>query len=304
MEHVKQKKKKSIKKYIPLYIMISVPLIWYFVFCYIPMGGIIIAFKNYSLWLGIWDSPWVGFDHFKRFLSDEWFYMVLKNNLVLGGLNLLFNFTAPIILALLINEIRSQKFKRLTQSISYLPYFVSTVALVNIVLIMTSREGIVNSMITFFGSDPILFAAEPGWFRPMYIITLMWRGVGWGSIIYLATIAGISPELYDAAEIDGAGRLRKIWNVTIPGMLPVISIMLILAIPGILGADFETVLLMQQPITYSTSDVIPTYVFRRGFLGGSFSYGTAMGLSLSLVGIILILITNKISNKLSGNGIW
>lgn len=288
-----------------LYVMISIPILWYIIFCYLPMAGIVIAFKDYNMYQGVVASPWVAFKHFQRFLTDSYFWQVFKNTFTLGFFNTLICFPAPIILALIFNEIRDGKFKRVSQTVSYLPHFVSTVALVNILVVMLSPStGIVNAMLRTFGVDPVNFLVEPQWFRPLYILLNLWRESGWGTIIYLAAMTNIDPELYKVADIDGAGRLRKIWNITIPAIMPTIAIMLMLALPGIIGSDFETVLLLQQPITYSTSDVIGTFVYRRGLIDSQFDFATAIGLVFSTFSMVIIYISNKLGRKIGGISLW
>jgi putative aldouronate transport system permease protein len=295
----------NLKRSYALYAMMLLPLLWYVVFCYVPMSGIVIAFKKYSLFRGFIDSPWIGFANFKKFLTDPYFWQVFLNTVRIGFFNLLINFPAPIVLALLLNEAGNRIFKRSIQTIFYLPHFISVVALTNIMILMLSPSmGVVNELIKTLGGKTVNFIIEPNWFVPIYIVTMFWREAGWGTIIYLAAMSGIDPELYNAAEIDGAGRVRKIWNITLPSILPVIGIMFILATPSILGADFETVLLLQQPVTYQTSDVIQTYIYRRGLLNGEFDFATAIGVMFSLIGVIIILATNYLSKKYAEVSVW
>ena len=295
----------NIKRARLLYVLIAFPIIWYITFCYLPMFGIVIAFKDYSLYRGVAASPWVGFLHFKKFLFDSYFWQVFKNTFLLGFFNTLINFPAPIILALLFNEIRGGTFKKVIQTVSYLPHFVSTVALVNIIIIMLSPStGIINNIIKSVGIEPVNFIVEKDWFRPIYILMYMWKETGWGTIIYLAAMANIDPELYHVADIDGAGRLRRIWNVTLPSIMPTITILLMLSLPGILGSDFETVLLLQQPITYETSDVIGTYVYRRGLIDSQFDFATAIGLVFSVCSMVIIYISNTFGRKFGGISLW
>jgi putative aldouronate transport system permease protein len=288
-----------------LYLLLLFPIAWYIVFCYTPMYWILISFKDYSLFGGMAKSPWVGFKHFVKFLNDQRFWHVFGNTVKLGSLNLLFNFPVPILLALLFNEMRMGIFKRVTQTISYLPHFVSTVAVVSIALTMLSPStGIVNAMIRKLGGAPISFFTEKGWFRPIYIVLMMWKETGWGCIIYLAAMAGINSELYDAADIDGAGRLRKIWSVTLPSILPTIVIILMIAVPGLLVSDFETVLLIQTPVTYDTADVMGTYIYRTGLIDGRFDYAAAIGLFFAILSMCLIYTSNRLGRKFGGISIW
>ncbi len=316
-ENKKPKKKFSVNflRSLPLYAMIAIPFVWYIVFCYIPMGGLIIAFEDYNPYIGF-GSPWLTdlygntdvFGHFKEFLNDQYFWQVFVNTLRMGFFNTLVCFPAPIILALMFNEMQNGKYKKLTQSVSYLPYFVSTVALVNILIVMLSySEGVLNNLREVLGLERINYIAEPDAFVPIYVIMNLWRSVGWGTIIYIASMANVNTELYEAAEIDGAGRFTKIWHITLPAIMPTIMIQLILAMPGILGVDFEAVLLLQRDQNLSVSDTVSTYIYRRG-LGSSsgsarYDYGTAIGLFNSIINLFLVLLTNWISKKTSDIGI-
>ncbi|MGN1100423.1 MAG: ABC transporter permease [Christensenellales bacterium] len=304
------------KRALPLYLMLAVPLLWYVIFCYIPMSGLIIAFEDYNVFVGF-GSPWLTdaegnidiFGHFREFLSDPYFWQVFYNTFRLGFWNTLVCFPAPIILALMFNELAAGKFKKVTQTLSYLPYFVSTVALVSIIFTMLSyRDGIVNNIIVAFGGNRINFISEPSWFVPIYVILNLWRSVGWGTIIYIAAMANINQTLYEAASLDGAGRFRKIWNITLPSIKPTVIVMFILAVPGILGADFEAVLLLQLDQNLQVSDIVSTYVYRRSIGSSSglprYDYSTAIGLFFSVISLILIVISNKIANKTADVGLY
>ena len=296
--------------------MLAVPLLWYVIFCYIPMSGLIIAFEDYNVFVGF-GSPWLTdatgnidiFGHFREFLSDPYFWQVFYNTFRLGFWNTLVCFPAPIILALMFNELAAGKFKKVTQTLSYLPYFVSTVALVSIIFTMLSyRDGIINNIIVAFGGSRINFISEPSWFVPIYVILNLWRSVGWGTIIYIAAMANINQTLYEAASLDGAGRFRKIWNITLPSIKPTVIVMFILAVPGILGADFEAVLLLQLDQNLQVSDIVSTYVYRRSIGSSSglprYDYSTAIGLFFSVISLILIVISNKIANKTADVGLY
>ncbi len=300
--------KRDLKWGIPLYLMLLLPVAYYIIFCYMPMAGLVIAFKDYSLWKGMFESPWssnFGFEHFINFLKDEYFWKVFRNTFYIGFSNTLVNFSAPIILALFINELKDGIFKKSTQTISYLPYFVSTVAIVGIITAMLSPStGIINNTIKALGFAPVNFILESKYFIPIYVLTNMWKGLGWGTIIYLASMSNVNTELYEAADIEGAGRFEKMWYITLPAIRPTIAILLILSMPGILGADFETILLLQREATFDISDVIATYGYRRGLLGSEFDFGTALGLFFSLINIALIMFSNKISKKLADTSIW
>jgi len=302
---MRNKKRVLLKRAIPLYFMLLIPLAWIAVFQYIPIGGNVIAFKNYNVFRGIWSSDWVGLAHFRSFLTDEYFWQVLKNTVRLGAYNLIFNFPAPIILALLINEVRSKKYKKLVQTVSYMPYFISMVALASIMIALLSPSvGIVNKIMASIGFEKINFYALPKYFPAIYILLIMWQSLGWGTIVYLAAMAGVDTQMYDAAAIDGAGRLRVMRSITLPSILPVISIMFILSTPGILDANFDVVLLLQLPTNFSVSDVVPSYVYRRGIGNQIFDYSTAVSLAFSVVKLVVILGVNRIATKLSGSGLW
>lgn len=307
--------KRLIKRGIPLYLMILAPVIWYVIFCYVPMYGLTIAFKKYNVYIG-YSSPWLTdaygnfnlFGHFKEFLKDPYFWQVMKNTFVLGFFNTLVCFPAPIILALAFNELRSAKFKKIMQTLSYLPYFVSTVAIVGIITTMISLEGVINNVINALGGDSINFIAEKGWFVPIYVIMNLWRSIGWGTIIYIASMASIDTALYEAAELDGAGRFTKIWHVTLPFIKPTIIVQLILAIPGIVSADFEAVLLLQRDQNLAVSDIVSTYIYRRG--PGSVSgiarydYSTAIGLVFSIFSLFIVMLANWIARKASETSLF
>lgn len=293
--------KKRLIRGLPLYIMLSIPLAWYVLFCYVPMVGIAIAFKDYNIYTGLLKSSWASpniFKHFISFLSDDYFWKVFINTLRAGFFNTLICFPAPIILALMFNELRLGKFKKTMQTVSYMPYFVSTVAIVNIVIIMLSQtDGVINNLLQMSGLDRISFLVQPGWFVPIYVTINLWRSVGWGTIIYIAAMSNINSELYEAAGIEGAGRFRKIWHITLPAIRYTIVILLILAMPSIISADFETILLLQQPQTLNVSDVIPTYIFRRGLIDTRYDFAAAVGLFSAIINMALIIFANKISKK-------
>lgn len=303
--------RQRMKRGIPLYIMFAIPAVWYILFRYLPMIGISFAFMDFKP-NKLFSSNWVGMKHFAELMHDADYWRVFVNTLTLGGLNLLINFPLPIVLAVMLNEIRSKWFRRTAQTISYLPHFVSVVALANVLFLMLdTRDGIVNRIIVSLTGEPIYFKIEAGWFRQLYIIFWAWKEMGWGTIIYLAAMASIDPQLYEAAKIDGASRMRRIWSITLPSIMPVIGIMLILNTPSIINADFETVLLFQNIDNISTADVVATYIFRMTIKGigneavrPQYSYATAVGLFSSLLSLILVVISNYTSKKLGGESVW
>ena len=303
--------RQRIKRGIPLYIMFAIPAVWYILFRYLPMIGISFAFMDFKP-NKLFSSDWVGLQHFADLMHDADYWRVFVNTLALGGLNLLVNFPLPIVFAIMLNEIRVKWFRRTAQTISYLPHFVSVVALANVLFLMLdTRDGIVNRIIVSFTGEPVYFKIESEWFRPLYIIFWAWKEMGWGTIIYLAAMASIDPQLYDAAKIDGASRMRRIWSITLPSIIPVIGIMLILNTPSIINADFETVLLFQNIDNISTADVVATYIFRMTIKGigneavrPQYSYATAVGLFSSLLSLVLVVISNYTSKKLGGVSVW
>ncbi len=297
-----------------LYLMLLPALIYYILFCYGPMYGAIIAFKDYSPVLGILKSPWTaefGMKHFISFFTGPYFFRLLKNTLTIGLSTLIFGFPAPIILALLINELKNKHFVKITQTITYLPHFVSLVVVCGMISKFTIDTGFINTLLhTLTGGawTPVSMLNEPKYFVPIYVISDIWQEVGWGSIIYLSALAGIDQELYEAAVIDGAGRWRQTLHVTIPGILPMVVIMLILRIGSVLGVGYEKIILLYNSATYKTADVISTFVYRRGIAaeggGNQWSFSTAVGLFNSVVNFILIVCANRISRKLTDTSLW
>ena len=295
---------KLIKRSKYLYLIFLLPFIYYVVFHYAPMYGVIVAFKNYNIVRGIWNSPWVGLKHFAKFIVDPYFWKVVRNTFLMSFYNILWGFPVPIILAVLLNEVAHGKYKRVLQSVSYLPHFISTVVLCGMLVNLLSTDGLLNQLISNLGGKPIQFLMHPEYFRTIYVSSSIWQSAGWTSIIYLAALTGIDPQVLDAATIDGANRLQRIRHVTIPAILPTISTMLIMNLGKMMNLGYEKVLLLYNGSTYETADIISTYVYRRGILGNSFSYATAVGLFQSVVGIVLLVMANKVSKKLSETSLW
>jgi putative aldouronate transport system permease protein len=287
--------------------MVAPVVLFYLIFKYIPMYGSIIAFKQYSVSSGIWASKWVGFAHFQEFFDSYYFWRLLRNTLIISFYQLLFGFPAPILLAILLNEVRSKTYKKLVQTASYLPHFVSLVVICGMIIDFTSRDGIINTIIQFFGGQSSSLLGDASNFRTIYTSTQVWQEIGWGSIIYLAALSGINPELYEAAKVDGAGRFRQIWSITLPGLIPIIMILLILRIGHIMDVGFEKIILLYNPNTYETADVISTFVYRKG-LGeanpSAYSFTTAVGLFQSVINFILLVSANGLSRRYSGNNLW
>lgn len=301
----KRKKIKYVKTVLSLYALLAPAMILLFIFHYIPMYGILIAFKNFSPYKGILGSDWVGLKHVIYFLKDEKFWEVMKNTLILNFYDIIFGFTAPIIFALLANEIMNKYFKRIIQTISYLPHFLSWIVVSGIFYqLLSPTTGMVNSLLGLFGIEPIFFMTEASIFRGIIVFADIWKGVGWSAILYFSVISGIDLELYDAAMIDGAGRFKQAIYITLPGMIPMITLLFLLRLASIFGIGFERIFLLQNPLVYKVSDVISTYTYRLGLEQAEYSLTTAIGVTQSILGFILLMSANKISKKLAGIGLY
>lgn len=312
-EHISHNKTNNTKKILrklylqkDLQIMALAGALWMIIFNYIPMGGLIIAFKDYNIVKPISDAPWVGLKHFIEFVNDDNFLNVLKNTLGISLLKLIIGFPLPIVFALLLNELTSLKFKKAVQTVSYLPHFLSWVILGGILINWLSDVGLINNLLIKFGilKEPVAFLGEPQYFWWIAVISDVWKELGWSAIIYLAAIAGVDPEMYEAAIIDGASRLQKIWYITLPAIKSTITILFILAISGIFNSNFDQILVLRNPLNASTSDVIDIYVYRMGIQNANYSYATAAGLLKSIVSLILLLIANKISERLNETSLF
>lgn len=287
-----------------LYVFLLPTTLLVLVFCYLPYYGISLAFKSYNGLTPILESPWVGLKYFKMVFADPMIPRAFMNTVILGVLSLVFCFPAPILLALCFNELKDGRFKKASQTISYLPYFISTVIVVGMMKEFLSIDGVMNSMLRVFNVKAINFMSSSVSFRGIYIISEVWQGVGWGSILYLAAIAAVSEEIYEASIIDGATRMQRIRFITIPSILPTISIQFILAVGGLLGASFEKIVLMYNPATYATSDVLATYIYRNGLQNANYSYGIAVGVLNSVISFALVYAANRTMKKLSGYSFW
>jgi len=287
-----------------LYSLAILPLAFFLIFRYLPMLGNVIAFRRYQPGGNLFGETWVGLRYFELFWNDPTFWRVFTNTLIIGGLTLLLCFPAPIILALLLNEVRTRWMKRTVQTISYMPHFLSIVVVAGIVLDMVAVDGVVNQALRAVGHDAIAFIQEPGWFRTIYVSSEMWQTVGWGTILYLAALTTIDQDLYEAARVDGANRWRQTWHVTLPGIRPTMVTLLILNIGTFMAVGFEKILLLYNPLTYPTADVISTYLYRVGVTGGSFSYAAAIGLFEAVIGLTLVLSANAISRRTVGASLW
>ncbi|RXZ79549.1 sugar ABC transporter permease [Paenibacillaceae bacterium] len=287
-----------------LYLLVSPVLIYYIVFHYVPIYGASIAFKDFVPSKGIWGSGWVGLDHFREFFSGYYFWRILKNTLVISLTSLLFGFPAPIILALLINEVKTRFFSRFVQTVTYMPHFISLVVVCGLVIDFTRDTGIINTIIAFFGGEKVTMLNNPGYFVPVYVTSEIWQEIGWGSIIYLAAMGSIDPQQYEAATIDGAGRWKQTIHVTIPGIASTIIILLILKIGGILSVGYEKIILLYNPAIYESADVISTYVYRKGLQEFAWSFSSAVGLFNSTINFMLLIGANWISKKVNQSGLW
>ena len=289
----------------PMIYLMALPVIaFYVVFHYVPMYGITMAFQNYSIRLGTMGSEWVGLTHFVDFFESYYFETLLTNTLLISLYDLLFGFPAPLILALLINELGGTKFKKVVQTISYIPHFISVVIICGIINLFTSSTGLFNDIVAFLGGERSDMLARPELFRTIYTASGVWQGVGFGSIIYLAALSGVDPGLYDAARMDGAGRFRQTLHITLPGIMPTVTILLILRVGSLLSVGYEKIILLYNPITYSTADVISSFVYRKGVLDANYSYSTAIGLFNSIINFLLLVAANYASRKVSETSLW
>ncbi|QNK59319.1 sugar ABC transporter permease [Paenibacillus sp. PAMC21692] len=287
-----------------IYFMVLPVVAYYVIFHYIPIYGIQIAFRDYSPSTGFLNSPFVGFKHFISFFDSYYFWRLIKNTLMINLYELIFGFPMPIIFALLLNEIRRSWFKRTVQTISYLPHFISVVIIAGMITDFVARDGLINQFITMLGGEAIPFLQKAEWFRTIYVGSGIWQGLGWSTIIYLAAISNIDPTLYEASTVDGAGRWRQVLHITIPGILPICIIMLILQIGYMMSVGHEKIILLYNPLTYETADVISTYVFRKGILEASYSFSTAISLFNSVINFALLIIANNISRRVSDTSLW
>lgn len=296
---------KDWKRYKWLYICFALPLVLYYVvFKYIPLYGLQIAFRDYKVTRGMWDSAFVGFQHFFEFFDSIYFGRLIANTLKISIFELLIGFPVPIIFALLLNEINNKLFKKSIQTITYLPHFISTVVICGLLVNFCAADGLINTIIQFFGGEPSDLLMNKDYFRTIYIGSGIWAGFGWGSILYFSALAGVDQAQYEAAYIDGAKRFQRMIHVTLPGIMPTVVIQLILKIGGLMGVGSEKILLLYSPLTYETADVISTYVYRKGLIDFDFSYSTAVGLFNSIINITLLILANQLSKRVSETSLW
>ena len=304
-KRLKGEKWRRAKRYWMLYVIMLFPMVQMFIFKYIPIYGITLAFKDFKINLGFFRSPWNNFAHFKRIFASVYFGRILRNTIIISFYRVIFGFPAPIILALLINEVTAMGYKRVVQTISYLPHFMSWVVLASILVeILSPTRGLIGWIWALFGKEAPLILTSLTAFRPMLIISGIWQGVGWGTIVYLAALTGIDPQLYESAAVDGANRFRMAIHITLPSLVPVMTVLFILRLGGILNAGFDQIFNLYNPLVYEVADILDTYIYRVGLFGRRYGFGTAVGLFKSAIGVALIIGTNTIIRRFSEYGIW
>lgn len=295
----------KIKQNYELYLFILPVVLVYAIFKYYPMYGVQIAFKNFRASKGIWESEWVGLEHFIRFFEAYNFWPIMENTILLSLYSLIFGFPIPILVALMLNQMLAKRYKKFVQTVIYAPHFISTVVLVGMLNVFLSpNSGIVNHVISFFGGDPVLFMANEGWFRPLYILSGIWQETGFATIIYLAALAGVNPELHEAAVMDGASKWKRVKHVDIPGIMPTIIILMVLAVGNIMSVGFEKAYLMQSDLNYGASNIIPTYVYEQGIQKAQYSFSAAIGLFNAIINVVLLVSVNRVAKKLTETSLW
>ena len=296
---------RSLRRHWQLYLLVVVPLAYFVIFKYIPIANAVIAFKDYSPVKGPWGSEWVEFRNFELFFANPVFWTLVKNTFVLAAYTVLAGFPIPIVLAIALNEIRNGRLKKTVQLVTYAPYFISTVVVVSMtILVLSPRLGIVNEGLGFFRVPAVDFLGNPDYFRHIYVWSDVWQTTGYSAVIYLAALSGIDPALHESAKIDGASRLQRIRHVDLPGIMPTAVIILVLAVGNIMAIGFEKAFLLQNPLNLSESEIIATYVYKTGLLNADFSLATAVGLFNSVINLVLLLAVNTIAKRITGNGLW
>lgn len=297
--------KKALRRDYQLLLLCAIPLAYFVIVHYIPMYGVQIAFKDFKASKGIWESQWVGLKWFWRFFSSSQFWPVIRNTLGLSFLQILLGFPVPILLAILLNQVRNQRFRKFVQSVVYSPHFISIVVLAGMLYIFLSpRNGFVNTVIKFFGGQPIFFLGEAKYFKITFVLSGIWQHAGWSAIIYIAALAGISPDLYEAAEVDGANKWQRVWHIDLPGILPTIVMMLILEMGKVMNLGFQKAYLMQNAQNLAASEIISTYIYKVGLINAQYSYSTAINLFNNVVNIILLVSMNALSRRITQNSLW
>ncbi|WP_099355603.1 ABC transporter permease [Fredinandcohnia onubensis] len=304
VKKVKKSKVRRILNSYQLYLFLLPALVYFIVFHYVPMYGVLIAFKDFIATQGIMGSPWVGLKHFERFFDSYQFWTLIKNTFSLSILQLIIGFPLPIIIALMMNQIRSKKYKSFVQTVVYAPHFISVVVLAGMIYVFFSNNGLINSLIMLFGGESISFMAKPEWFKPLYIGSGVWQETGWAAVVYLAALAGTSPELHEAAVMDGANKWQRILHVDIPAIMPIAVILLILQVGNIMNIGFEKAYLLQTPLNQPAAEIIPTYVYKMGLQQAQYSFAAAVGLFNSVINLVLLVAVNKFAKKISGQGLW
>ena len=301
---LRQRWRRNWASYKVVYLMLIPIVAYYVIFHYIPMLGSVIAFQNFKPALGIERSKWVGMKHFISFFNSPYAWRVIRNTLLLNGTQILFAFPAPIIFALLLNEVRARRFKSVVQTVSYMPHFISLVVICGMLTDFTMSDGLITDMLTLFGLERTNLLDQPQYFRTVFVSSGIWQNIGWGSIIYLATLTNVDPTLHEAAAIDGAGRFRRMLHVSLPALVPIIVIQLIMRIGNVLSQGHEKVILLYRPLTYETADIISSFVYRRGLQEANFSFGAAVSIFNSVVNLVILIAANTFSRKVSENSLW
>ena len=296
----------KLKNYLPFYILFLPVFLYYVIFAYLPMGGIVIAFKDYNFLDGLWGSKWVGFDNFRDFIKNGDFWIVFKNTIIISAMRTCFGFPAPIIFALLLHEVRNKHFKKFVQTVSYLPHFISWVVVSGILFTFFSSSGMVNQIVSALGGEPLDFLSNEKYFRQFLVGSAIWKEVGWSAIVYLAALTGVDPVLYEAAMIDGVNRRQRLWYITLPSIRSVVSVMFVLSFANVLAAGFEQVLVMINPSVSGVAEIIDYYVYRVGLQQvNNYSYATAVGVFKSVISLVLVLLTNYGAKKIDEeSGLW
>jgi len=288
-----------------LHLLLLPTLLYFVVFHYVPLYGVLLAFKDYNPALGIWGSPWAGFEHFQRFFDSFYFWTLIRNTIGISLYSLAVNFPLPIILALLLNEVRHKLFRRTVQTVTYAPHFISVVVLSGmLILFLSPQNGLIGKVIVLFGGDPVSLLTRPEWFKTLYVFSGVWQEIGWWSIIYLAALAGIDPQLHEAAKMDGATIMQRIRHINLPGIRPVMVILLILSMGGMMSVGFEKIYLLQNPLNLESSEVIATYVYKTGLLQAQYGFSTAVNLFNAAINLVLLLTVNRIARKINDASLW
>ncbi|MFP3714178.1 ABC transporter permease [Puerhibacterium sp. TATVAM-FAB25] len=295
---------RALRKDWRLYSLAVLPLLFFLIFKYVPMAGAVIAFRRFQPGGSIFGEEWVGLYYVERFIQDPKFWDTFANTAIIGALTLVVVFPLPVVLALMLNEVRVRWFKKAVQTVSYLPHFMSVVIVAGFVFELTSLDGTVNKIVEALGGDPVSFMQRAEWFRTIYVSSEVWQTVGWGTILYLAALTTIDEQLYEASRIDGANRWKQTWHITLPGIRPTMMVLLILNVGQFMAVGFEKVFLLYNPLTYPTADVLSTYVYRVGLTSGQLSYATAIGLFEALIGLVLVFAANAISRRITGSSLW